>query len=128
MSTVSAQALNIPGLASAFSSGDERYRIGRRDVVGRRIAALLLLSLGQPIESHQLRPGYHPSEAASYPDRLVQGRCSYFILMAHPIITLGKAVRRGMLVRSECKRCGNVRLYKASDLMMGFGGGRDPMR
>ena len=47
--------------------------------------------------------------------------------MAHPINTLGKAVRRGMLVRSECKRCGNVRLYRASDLMMVFGGGRDPL-
>ena len=57
----------------------------------------------------------------------MQGICSYFVLMAHPINTLGKAVRRGMLVRSECKRCGNVRLYRASDLMMVFGGGRDPL-
>ena len=56
----------------------------------------------------------------------MQGICSYFVLMAHPINTLGKAVRRGMLVRSECKRCGNVRLYRASDLMMVFGGRRDP--
>ena len=47
--------------------------------------------------------------------------------MAHPIDTLGKAVRRGMLVRSECLRCGNVRLYRASDLMMVFGGGLDPI-
>jgi hypothetical protein len=47
--------------------------------------------------------------------------------MVHPIDTLGKAVRRGMLVHSKCKRCGNVRLYRASDLMMVFGGGRDPL-
>jgi hypothetical protein len=32
-----------------------------------------------------------------------------------------------MLVRSECQRCGNIRLYRASDLMMVFGGGRDPL-
>lgn len=47
--------------------------------------------------------------------------------MTHPIDTLAKAVRRGMLLRSECRRCGNVRLYRASDLMMLFGGGRDPL-
>lgn len=53
--------------------------------------------------------------------------CSYFCLMAQPIDTLGKAVRRGMLVKAECRPCGNFRCYKASDLMMVFGGGRDPL-
>jgi hypothetical protein len=52
---------------------------------------------------------------------------SYFFRMAQPIDTLGTAVRRGMLVKAECRRCGNFRCYKASDLMMVFGGGRDPL-
>ncbi len=56
-----------------------------------------------------------------------QGICSYFVPMAQPIDTLGKAVRRGMLVKAYCNRCGNARLYRASDLMMIYGGGRDPL-
>lgn len=47
--------------------------------------------------------------------------------MAQPIDTIGAAVRRGMLIKATCRRCGNVRCYKASDLMMVFGGGRDPL-
>lgn len=46
--------------------------------------------------------------------------------MASPINTIGKAVRHNMLVVAECE-CGNVRYYRAADLMMVFGGGRDPM-
>lgn len=52
---------------------------------------------------------------------------SYFGPMAQPIDTIGAAVRRGMLIKATCRRCGNVRCYKASDLMMVFGGGRDPL-
>jgi hypothetical protein len=48
--------------------------------------------------------------------------CSYFRPMAQPIDTIGKAVRRGMLVKVTCKRCGNFRCYKASDLMMVLAG------
>lgn len=47
--------------------------------------------------------------------------------MAQPIDTIGKAVRRGMLVKAECRRCSNSRYYRAYDLMMVFGGGRDPL-
>lgn len=47
--------------------------------------------------------------------------------MAQPINTLGKAVRRGMLVKATCRRCDNTRLYRSSDLMMIYGGGRDPL-
>ena len=54
-----------------------------------------------------------------------QGFCSYFVLMTSTIDTLGKAVRHNMLVMSECS-CGNVRYYRAYDLMMAFGGGRSP--
>ncbi|WP_186445026.1 hypothetical protein [Mesorhizobium sp. J18] len=45
--------------------------------------------------------------------------------MAQPINTLGKPVRRGMLVKAQCRPCGNTRFYRASDLMMIYGGGRD---
>ncbi|RWE96490.1 MAG: hypothetical protein EOS43_22595 [Mesorhizobium sp.] len=46
--------------------------------------------------------------------------------MAHdPIDTLGKATRHNMLVKAECS-CGNVRYHRSADLMMVFGGGRDP--
>jgi hypothetical protein len=55
------------------------------------------------------------------------GMCSYFGPMAQPIDTIGKAVRRGMFVKATCRRCGSFRCYKASDLMMVFGGGRDPL-
>ncbi|MGX9120360.1 hypothetical protein ACWTU6_27405, partial [Mesorhizobium sp. BHbsci] len=55
-----------------------------------------------------------------------QGKCSLFVLMAHdPIDTLGKATRHNMLVKAECS-CGNVRYHRSADLMMVFGGGRDP--
>jgi hypothetical protein len=47
--------------------------------------------------------------------------------MAQPIDTIGKAVRRGMFVRATCRRCCNFRCYRASDLMMVFGGGGDPL-
>ena len=46
--------------------------------------------------------------------------------MASVLDTLGKAVRHNMLVRTECQVCGNVALYRASDLMMLYGGGRNP--
>lgn len=45
--------------------------------------------------------------------------------MVSAIDTLGKAVRDNLLVMSECD-CGNVRYYRAYDLMMAFGGGRNP--
>jgi hypothetical protein len=47
--------------------------------------------------------------------------------MARPIDTTAKAARRGVLVKATCGRCGNFRCYKASDLMMVFGGARDPL-
>ena len=31
-----------------------------------------------------------------------------------------------MLVQTECRLCGNIALYRASDLMMLYGGGRSP--
>jgi hypothetical protein len=46
--------------------------------------------------------------------------------MTSVIDTLGKAARHGMIIRAECQGCGNARFYRASDLMMHFGGGRDP--
>lgn len=46
--------------------------------------------------------------------------------MTAVIDTLGKAARHGMIVRAACEACGNTRFYRASDLMLHFGGGRDP--
>jgi len=45
--------------------------------------------------------------------------------MTRVIDTLGKAARHGMVVRAECG-CGNIRYYRAMDLAMAVGGGRDP--
>ena len=45
--------------------------------------------------------------------------------MTSAIDTLGKAARHNMIVRAECRSCGNARFYRASDLAMHFGGGRD---
>lgn len=42
--------------------------------------------------------------------------------MASAIDTIGKAVKHNMLIRTECE-CGNVRYFRAYDLMMTFGGG-----
>lgn len=39
--------------------------------------------------------------------------------------TLREASRDNLLLRVECA-CGNLGLYRARDLMMEFGGGRDP--
>ncbi|WP_244604691.1 MULTISPECIES: hypothetical protein [Mesorhizobium] len=58
----------------------------------------------------------------------VQGKCSFFVPMAHdPIDTLGKATRHNMLVKAECS-CGNVRYCRSADLMMVYGGGADPLK
>lgn len=45
--------------------------------------------------------------------------------MTRMIDTLTRAARHGMLVRAAC-RCGNQRHYRAGDLALLFGGGRDP--
>lgn len=45
--------------------------------------------------------------------------------MTRTIDTLARAARHGMLVRASCF-CGNQRYYRASDLAMVVGGGRDP--
>lgn len=45
--------------------------------------------------------------------------------MTRVIDTLGKAARHSMLVRVECG-CGNIRYYRAMDLAMVAGAGRDP--
>lgn len=45
--------------------------------------------------------------------------------MASSIKSLGEASRHHMLIKAECA-CGNVKHYRASDLMMQYGGGRDP--
>lgn len=45
--------------------------------------------------------------------------------MTSTIDTLGKAVRHALIVRVQCT-CGRRRDFEASDLMMRFGGGRDP--
>ena len=45
--------------------------------------------------------------------------------MPSVIDSLGKAARHNFLIRAECA-CGNVRHYRAADLMMELGGGRDP--
>lgn len=45
--------------------------------------------------------------------------------MTRTIDTLGKAARHGMIVRAECS-CGNIRYYRAMDLALEVGSGRDP--
>lgn len=45
--------------------------------------------------------------------------------MTRTIDTLGKAARHGMIVRAECG-CGNVRYFRALDLVQVAGAGRDP--
>ena len=45
--------------------------------------------------------------------------------MTTTIDTLSRAARHGMVIRAECG-CGNVRYYRAMDLALELGGGRDP--
>ena len=45
--------------------------------------------------------------------------------MTRAIHTLAQAARHGMLIRVTCD-CGNQRFFKAGDLALLVGGGRDP--
>ena len=49
--------------------------------------------------------------------------CSYFVLMTIVIDSIGKAARHGMIVRAECQ-CGNLRYFKARDLLPLVGSAR----
>ena len=46
--------------------------------------------------------------------------------MASVIDTLGKAARHGMIIRVECPACGRRKFYESAQLLMHYGGGRDP--
>jgi hypothetical protein len=69
-----------------FAGRDEGHRVGRRNVVSRRVVALLYPRLGQPVEPYQPRHGIilvkRPHMVTHWPDRIypLAMRLCYFVL------------------------------------------------